>query len=192
MIADSLGRLDIVINNAGIIRVQGVAEVTVSDFDLQVATNIRAPLMVIQEALPLLKRSDCASVVNVSSSSAALNRPGQSVYSMTKAAFNHLTRSMAAELAPDGIRVNAVAPGPVDTRIHLAWPRDRAEAAAGLAPQIPLSRLARPEEVARWVLKLCDADSSWVSGRSLQSMGVRRLILDSTPQALVQNRMLSE
>src|SRR4029078_9679133 len=88
-----------------------------------------------------------AVVVNISSSSGSMVRPGQSVYGMSKAALEYLTKSLASEWAEDGIRVNCIAPGPVDTPIHATWADDLDEAYAWLADQVPLGRIAEAPEL---------------------------------------------
>ena len=98
-----------------------LAEWHVDDLDQHLMVNIRAPFLLVQAALPLLRASDRAAIVNISSSSGSMVRAGQSVYGMTKAALEYLTKAFAAELAPDRIRVNSIAPGPVDTPIHATW-----------------------------------------------------------------------
>src|SRR5262245_47552799 len=122
------GRLDVIVNNAAYIRNFNLDDITTDMFDLHVAVNVRAPMLLIKAALPALRASPSAAVVNISSSSASLSIPGQSVYGMTKAAVEYLTKSYASELAKDRIRVNCIAPGPVDTPIHLTWARTLEEA----------------------------------------------------------------
>jgi NAD(P)-dependent dehydrogenase (short-subunit alcohol dehydrogenase family) len=122
------GRVDVIVNNAAYIRNLTLAEITAAQFDLHFATNLRGPLLLIQAALPALKSSDAAAVVNISSSSASLSIPSQVMYASTKAGLEFSTRLLAAELAPFAIRVNCIAPGPTDTEIHLRWARDLATA----------------------------------------------------------------
>jgi len=112
------GRIDGLVNNAAVVRHMPLPEWDTGRFDEHVATNVRAPFFLIQAALPALRDSPVRSVVNISSSSGTLRRVGQSVYGMTKSALDYLTQTLAGELAPLGVRVNAIAPGPIDTPIH--------------------------------------------------------------------------
>ena len=115
------GRIDGLVNNAAVVRHRPIAEWTTDGFDEHFATNVRAPYFLIQAVLPDLLESPVKSVVNISSSSGALQLTGQSVYGTTKAALDYLTRTLAGELAPSGVRVNCIAPGPIDTPIHATW-----------------------------------------------------------------------
>ncbi len=125
---DRFGRIDGLVNNAAVVRHLPLAEWTVAGFDEHVATNVRAPFFLILEALPALRQSTLKAVVNISSSSGIVQRTGQSVYGMTKSALGYLTQTLAGELAPSGVRVNCIAPGPVDTPIHATWASDLAAA----------------------------------------------------------------
>ena len=133
-------------------------------FDEHLDTNVRAPYFLIQAALPHLVASGHGSVVNISSSSGTLRRTGQSVYGMTKAALDYLTSSLAGELAPMGVRVNGIAPGPVDTPIHATWADDLVAAHVWLAGQVPLGRIGTAEELARWIALLLSPIASFVTG----------------------------
>jgi meso-butanediol dehydrogenase / (S,S)-butanediol dehydrogenase / diacetyl reductase len=108
-VTGAFGRVDGLVNNAAICRNLPLAQWQTAGFDEHMATNVRAPYFLIQAALPSLRESALASVVNVSSSSGTLRLSGQSVYGMTKCALDYLTQSMAGELAPDRIRVNCIA-----------------------------------------------------------------------------------
>jgi NAD(P)-dependent dehydrogenase (short-subunit alcohol dehydrogenase family) len=99
-----------------------------------------------------------------SSSSGTLRRVGQSVYGMTKSALDYLTQTLAGELAPLGVRVNGIAPGPIDTPIHATWAEDLAEAYRWLGSQVPLGRIGAPEEVAVWITLLLSPLASFMTG----------------------------
>jgi C-7 ketoreductase len=156
-------RVDVIVNNAAFFRLDLVEELSLEDFDRQVAVNLRAPYFLVQAALPALRDSPSASVVNVSSAAAAMYRPKQTVYGLTKAALEHLTRNMAAELARFRIRVNCIRPGPVDTPIHRAV-ADPDKRIRQLGAMVPLGRVGRPEEIAWWVGHLVDPLAAWVTG----------------------------
>ena len=160
---DKFGDLDALVNNAAVIKVLPLAEYTTKILDEHWAVNIRAPFLLIQAALPHLQKHGGA-VVNISSSSGTLLRPGQSVYGMTKAALEYITRSLAGELAPHKIRINALALGPVDTPIHKTWATDLEAAYVWLAGQVPLGRIASADEIARWIEILVSPDASWMTG----------------------------
>jgi meso-butanediol dehydrogenase / (S,S)-butanediol dehydrogenase / diacetyl reductase len=161
---EAFGRVDGLVNNAAICRNLPLAEWGVPGFDEHLATNIRAPYFLIQAALPSLRESALRSVVNISSSSGTLRLAGQSVYGMTKCALDYLTQSLAGELAPDRIRVNCIAPGPIDTPIHATWADDLEEAYRWLKSQVPLGRIGDPGEIARWIVLLLSPASSFVTG----------------------------
>jgi C-7 ketoreductase len=168
-------RLDVIVNNAAAFKLKPVEEVTLDDFDEHVAINIRAPYFLVRAALPALRASPAPVVVNVSSAAAVMYRRRQTVYGLTKAALEHFTKNLAAELAADRIRVACVRPGPVATEIHTGAVADPEARLRELGALVPLGRVGEPDEIARWVWHLVDRDAAWVTGAVLAVDGGRIL-----------------
>ncbi|MFD4752431.1 SDR family NAD(P)-dependent oxidoreductase [Streptomyces sp. NPDC058426] len=160
------GRLDVLVNNAGVVRSGALGTLTSEMIETQLATNLVAPILLAQAALPLLEASGGV-IVNISTSVGQRAWPGSSVYAATKTALELLTRSWAVELAPRGVRVVAVAPGAIDTPIGehqgLAPERMAAVREWQLA-HTPLARIGRPEEVAWAIAQLAAPAASFVTG----------------------------
>jgi meso-butanediol dehydrogenase/(S,S)-butanediol dehydrogenase/diacetyl reductase len=163
-VLDRAGRLDVIVNNAAHYRLTLVEDVTLAELDAHLVVNLRAPYQLVQAGLAALKASPAAVVVNLSSAAAAMYRRRQTVYGMTKAGIEHLTKNLAAELAPHGIRVNCIRPGPVDTPIHRAAVADPEARLRELGQLVPLGRVGQPEEIALWIGHLVDTDATWVTG----------------------------
>lgn len=163
----TFGRVDAIVNDAAIVRHMPIDEWDTSLFDEHVAVNVRSPFFLIREALPYLRTSKWGSVVNVSSSSGTLTLKGQSVYGMTKAALDYLTRTLAGELAESGVRINCVAPGPIDTPIHETWATDLVAAYKWLAEQVPLGRIGSTDDVVDAILFLLSPLSAFITGAVL-------------------------
>lgn len=160
------GRLDVLVNNAGIVRGGALATLTPETITAQLATNFVAPILLAQAALPSLEASGGV-IVNVSTSVGQRAWPGNSVYAATKTALELLTRSWAVELAPHNIRVVAVAPGAIHTPIgeHQGLTPERIAALREWQlTHTPLGRIGRPEEVAWAITQLAAPAASFVTG----------------------------
>lgn len=171
----AFGGIDIVVNNAGTCPHFGPL-VTADDavWDKTMAVNARAALHAVQACLPSMRARGGGKVVNVASVAGLMPQPSVGLYCISKAALVMLTEVLAVELAPDGVQVNAVAPGYVRTRFSRGiW--DAAEASAGALAVIPQRRFAEPEEIVGAVLYLCSPASSYTTGATLVVDGGQRL-----------------
>jgi NAD(P)-dependent dehydrogenase (short-subunit alcohol dehydrogenase family) len=158
------GSLDIVVNNAANALAQPLGQLTPEAWQKSFDVNLRGPVFLIQEALPHLRESDHAAVVNVISAGAFLFSANVAMYAAGKAGLMSFTRAMAAEFAPIGIRVNALAPGTVDTDMVRATPPAAQEAMANASH---LRRAASPDEMVGPVLFLASDASSFMTGQVL-------------------------
>ena len=155
-VVQKLGRLDVLVNNAGLARAKPALELTADDFDEIFAVDVRAAFLAAQAAARAMGEGGV--IVNVTSVHERVPRPGFALYAAAKAALGMLTRGLALELAPD-VRVVAVAPGAIAT--------ERNKEAAELAPEIPLGRPGEPEEVAALVAWLVSEEARYVTGESV-------------------------
>lgn len=169
----TFGRLDILVNNAGIYGFSPLEEVTEDYFYKQFNLNVLGLLLASQAAVGMFDASG-GNIINISSVVSTLGFANASVYSGTKGAVDSITRSLAKELGPRGIRVNAINPGMVETEgTHSAgiatsdW-RKQIEA------QTPLGRIGKPQDIAALALFLASADSSWITGETFVISGGNR------------------
>jgi NAD(P)-dependent dehydrogenase (short-subunit alcohol dehydrogenase family) len=159
---DEFGGVDIVVNNAANALAQPLGEMTVDAWTKSFEVNLRGPVFLVQHALPHLKASSNAAVLNMISTGAFNFAPMVSMYAAGKAAMLSFTRSMAAGFAPFGIRVNAIAPGPVDTDMMRNNPQEVVEYMAG---STLMKRLASPDEIVGAALLLTSDAGSYITGQ---------------------------
>ncbi|MFI9561599.1 SDR family NAD(P)-dependent oxidoreductase [Nonomuraea endophytica] len=166
---DRWGRLDVLVNNAGATTVMPLADTDAQRVSDLFALNVTAPSLLASAALAHL-RATRGAIVNVSSTYGHRPLPGAAHYAASKAALEQLTRTWALELAADGIRVNALAPGPTESQALTA--AGLPDAAVEQIKQdeiarIPLGRRGDPEEVAAWIVHLADPAATWITGQIL-------------------------
>jgi NAD(P)-dependent dehydrogenase (short-subunit alcohol dehydrogenase family) len=167
-VRQDFGGLDILVANAGITQPLPVNAVDEAHIDQQFDINFKGVFFTVQKALPILQNP--SSVVLVTSCLDQMGMPGMSVYAASKAAVRSLARSFSAELVAQGIRVNAVSPGPIETPIYskLGMPDEALQAMANqLIQQIPMGRFGQADEVAKSILFLASDDSSFMLGEEI-------------------------
>ncbi|HJZ55461.1 MAG TPA: glucose 1-dehydrogenase [Gemmataceae bacterium] len=169
----AFGRLDVLVNNAGIYEFAPLEEVTPEHFHRQFDLNVLGLILASQEAVKLFGPAG-GSIVNISSVVATLAPATASVYSATKAAVDAVTRSLARELGPRNIRVNSINPGVVETegvRTAGAHPIHRDDVRKQIEAQTPLGRLGQPQDIGPAAVFLASDDSRWITGETLYIAG---------------------
>jgi len=168
--AKAFGRLDVLVNNAGVYKFAPLEETEADEFHRQFDVNVLGPILAAREAASLFG-PDGGSIINVSSVASTKGMPGSVIYAGTKGALDAATRVLANELGPRKIRVNSVAPGMIETEgTHTAGFvggdfQKSAEAST------PLGRIGRPDDVAKVVVFLASDDAGWVTGERIETAG---------------------
>ncbi len=166
-IQDKAGQLDILVNNAGVMREGTVEETPLDDWHLQMQVNLTAPFLLIRHAMPMLRKGG-GTIVNVGSIEGLGSNPRHPAYCASKAGLHGLTRAVAIDHGPDGVRCNAVAPGWIDTPLNEDFIESTPDPVAFRA-QIgrihPVRRTGSPEDVARLICWLASDEAAFVTGQ---------------------------
>ena len=162
--AKELGGVDILVNNAGITRDKLAARMSEEDFDAVIATNLKGAFLMTKAVLRPMMRAKSGAIVNMASVVGIMGNAGQANYAASKAGLIGMTKSVAREVASIGIRVNAVAPGFIETDMTAAMPEAAQQA---MCSAIPAVRPGKPEDVARAVAFLVSDDAAYITGQVL-------------------------
>jgi NAD(P)-dependent dehydrogenase (short-subunit alcohol dehydrogenase family) len=170
-LASEVGDVDILINNAGVALFGPTAEFDVSAFDKMFASNVRAPFLLVAAIAPGMAARGRGSIVSVSSMAGGVGLVGGAAYGATKASLEAMTRAWAAEYSASGVRVNAIAPGPVYTPSPSG-----ADFITALGETTPMHRASQPEEIAEVIAFLASPRASYITGTTVVADGGRRAI----------------
>jgi NAD(P)-dependent dehydrogenase (short-subunit alcohol dehydrogenase family) len=168
-VVNYFGRLNVLVNNAGIIRIGRIEETSAEDWDKVFDVNAKGVFLGTKASVPAMRKAGGGSVVNISSIAGLIAHVDLAAYSASKGAVRQLTKCTAVEYARDGIRANSVHPGPIDNiMIHPGLANDQREQPdADYLRGIPMGRIGRPEEVAYGALYLASDEASYVTGSEL-------------------------
>jgi 3-oxoacyl-[acyl-carrier protein] reductase len=161
------GRIDVLVNNAGMMALKPLADVTEEEFDAQFDLNVKGTFFACRQAARTM--SDGGVIINFSSSTTALMIPGYAAYVATKGAVEQFSHVLAKELGPRGIRVNVISPGPTDTPLFNDGKSE--ETLAQMARMHAFGRIAQTEEIADAVAMLAGPDARWITGQNIRVNG---------------------
>jgi gluconate 5-dehydrogenase len=170
MVATALerfGRIDVLVNNAGIRCRRPFGEFSRAEFEAVVAVNLAAPFFASQAVLPAMRAQGGGRIIHVASQMGRVTAEKHALYGLTKAALIHLTRTMALELVRDGIQVNSVSPGPIATQYNIDRFGGEPGARAAMEARVPVGRLGAPVEVAEAIAFLATCEGSFIQGHDL-------------------------
>ncbi len=162
------GRIDVLVNNAGITRDSLLMRMRVSDWDMVMAVNLKSVFNCTQAVIRKMMKQRSGRIVNISSVVGQIGNAGQANYSASKAGIMGFTKTVAREVAPRGITVNAVAPGFIDTEMTAVLPEQVKE---DFIKQIPVGRFGKPEDVAETVYWLCSEAANYITGQVIHVNG---------------------
>jgi NAD(P)-dependent dehydrogenase (short-subunit alcohol dehydrogenase family) len=166
------GRLDVAVNNAGAEGQSGpIVQQTVANYRATFETNVLGVLLCLKHELPVMLDQGAGSIINLSSMAGLVGLPGASVYVASKHAVEGLTKSSALEVAASGVRVNSVAPGPVQTDMLERFTGGNAETKTGFFGMIPAKRGGSPEEIAEAIVFLASDGARYITGQSISVDG---------------------
>ena len=169
---EAYGRLDILFNNAAIRRRGTILDINEEDFDRIFAVNVKGVFLGCKAAIPLMKAQGGGVILNTSSQNGTVGRVGSAVYPATKGAIIQMTRCLALDHAADGIRVNSLCPGPIDTPMRTLRPVADPEAEErALMADTPMRRRGTPQEMANVAAFLCSDEASFVTGATILADG---------------------
>jgi 3-oxoacyl-[acyl-carrier protein] reductase len=160
-----LDRVDVLINNAGVNKIDNISEISVEDWDWINTINLKGPFLLTQAVSENMKKQESGKIINIASIFSVISKVKRAVYSATKWGLIGFTKAVALELAPFNIQVNAVSPGFVDT--DLTRKILGLENMKQLEETIPQGRLAQPEEIAKVVLFLCSDQNTYITGQNI-------------------------
>ena len=168
-IAKEVGPVDILVNNAGITRDTTFKKMGKGDWDSVIRTNLDSVFNMTKQVMDGMVERGWGRVVNVSSVNGSKGAFGQTNYSAAKAGMHGFTKALALEVARKGVTVNTISPGYIGTKMVMAIPKDVLD--AKILPQIPLSRLGKPEEIAGLIIYLCSDEAAFVTGANIAING---------------------
>ena len=165
-VVEKFGKVHILINNAGMNLRKPLVEITLEEWQRVLNTNLTSVFLMCRSFIPHMKGSGCGRIINMTSTMSWVSLPGRAAYSASKTALLGVTRALALELAPDGITVNGISPGPFATEMNTVLTQDP-ELNRQFTSRIPLGRWGRVEEVGQLALYLCSEEAGFITGTDI-------------------------